>query len=136
VIDILVKSIPHSEHRYPTCGDYWYEGGGYQVRVSDMGNMYYEFLVAMHEQIEYMICLRAGIREEDITAFDIMFEEERDRGLHGPDDEPGDDPRAPYYWQHQTATIVERIVCQTLGLRWEDYCAAIEALWEEKEPGK
>lgn len=33
---ILIETIPISEMRYPTCGDYWYDKEGVlQVRVAD-----------------------------------------------------------------------------------------------------
>ena len=91
-----------------------------------MGNIVYEFLVAYHEQIEAMLCLKAGVKERDVTEFDKQYERNRD-----PDDftsEPGDDPNAPYYVMHQIATRMERALAIELGVDWSAYEEAVYSL--------
>ena len=39
---IEIKSIPHDQHRYETVGDYWDDGTGTHIRVSEVGNEDYE----------------------------------------------------------------------------------------------
>jgi hypothetical protein len=123
--NIFIQTIPHERHRYETVGDYFYTKDNFilgeedmQVRVSDMGNEDYEFLVAIHELIEAYLCRKRGIREEDITAFDIAFEKLR---LEGNEDEPGDSPDAPYQKEHQFATKIERQLSDELGVNWDAY---------------
>ena len=70
-----------------------------------------EFCVALHETIEQHLCAKRGISNEDITAFDIKFEKEREHGKHG-DNEPGFDPRAPYRKEHSFADKIERLVAK------------------------
>ena len=99
---INIETIPHKDQNYETVGNYWIdEDGTWQIRVSDMKNWKYELLVAIHEIVEYALCLEKGIKEDDITAFDIAFEAKREDGNC---DEPGDDPKSPYQNEHLIAT--------------------------------
>lgn len=125
-----IDTIPHKLQRYDTVGNYFEEGNETFFEVSDMQNPDYEFLVALHEQVEYFLVKKSGIKIEDIDAFDIAFEIQREKGLHT-DEEPGDDKRAPYYFQHQVATGIERIVAALLGVDWEAYGEAVTALSHE-----
>lgn len=130
---INIKTIPHREQRYPTTGDYWRDADGIeQVRISDVGNADYEFLVALHEFIEWYIAEKRGIAEEGISAFDVQFEEEIKNGLHAPHAEPGLDSRAPYRREHVFATEIEKRVAEELGIDWETYCKDLEELYGGK----
>jgi len=133
---IYIDTIAHEEQRYPTVGDWWMPlrrdkpehkqyGMTLEVRVSRMSKEDHEFLVAMHEQIEAYLCYKRGISEEAVTDFDIAFE-----AVRAPEnkDEPGNDPLAPYYKEHQFATKVERILAEELGVNWEEYNAEVNAL--------
>jgi hypothetical protein len=42
--------------------------------------------------------------------------------------EPGDDPLAPYHWQHQMATMFEKVMARLLRVDWREYEEAINAL--------
>ena len=125
---IEFKIIPHRQMRYRTCGDYFEQDGTIQFRVSDMGNDDYEFLVLIHEIVEQYLTQRRGITEESINEFDVNFEEERDAGLHSFDAEPGDDPKAPYRKEHFTATNIERMICEQLGVDWDKYSDTVNNL--------
>lgn len=123
-INILV--IPHAEQRYNTVGDYWVdEEGVTQVRISDFGNPFYENLVLTHELIELTLCQKAGITIDMIDTYDFAFEQNR---TPGDASEPGDDPAAPYYEQHQFATKVEKEMAEKLGVDWDTYGARVEEL--------
>ena len=124
---IIIKTIPHNEHRYDTCGDYWETDDAVEFRVSDTGNWKYELLVAFHELIEQTLTKDRGISEESITAFDKIFEEERRQGMWQ-DEEPGDDQRAPYQKEHILATKLEKKMAKELGVKWKDYDKAISKL--------
>ena len=126
IMQIVIKTIPSEQHRYPTCGDYWVDPDGTrQIRVSDMKNWKYELLVAVHELVEQNLCLDRGIDEKDISRFDIRFEKARAKGKHSEDAEPGDDPKAPYRKEHFTATNIERILAAELGIDWTKYDKAV-----------
>jgi len=45
--------------------------------------------------------------------------------------ESGDDIRAPYYWEHQFAIFIEKMIALRLGVNWDEYCKALERLYEE-----
>jgi hypothetical protein len=127
-LQIYIKAIPHNDHRYETVGDYWEEKDGLQVRVSRMSDWRYEFLVIMHELIEYHLCMFNGIKEEDIKAFDEMFEAERLQGLHKDDEEPGWDKRAPYRKWHSFAEKIERMLAFVLKVNWKKYSQEVNGL--------
>lgn len=91
-----------------------------------MEDCYKEFLVALHEQIEYFLCRMRGIKEEDITNFDLEYEARREAG--DLTSEPGDDPLAPYNKEHVFATSIEKIVCKELGINWEEYEKTVYSL--------
>lgn len=115
---IVVEFIPEEKQRYPTLGDWFYEGDTLQVRAS--GPTEDEaFLVALHEMVEVWLCRKAGVGQAGVDAFDLAFEAEREAGQHDPDDEPGDDPRAPYRKQHRFAMLIEHLTARELGL--DDY---------------
>lgn len=124
---IDVKVIPHREQRYETAGDWWFNPDNTRltIRVSRMGNEDFENLVSLHEQTEALLCLKRGICEKQITAFDIEFEKNR---ADGNTDEPGDAPNAPYKKEHFFATSIERLIAAELGVDWKEYDDAIQAL--------
>jgi hypothetical protein len=122
---IEAKTIPYSEQRYPTCGDYWDDKDGKHFRVNDMGNEDYAFLVLIHEMVEERLTRRRGLTEQEIMAFDLMWEKEREDGKHAPDDEPGHDPRAPYRREHILSENIERLLAWEMGLDWETYGEAV-----------
>lgn len=138
---ILIKAIPHSEQRYPTVGD-WYttstrtkdfdQKGSIpdprdtlQIRVSIMSDWRYEALVAVHELCEALLCARAGVTPKMVDEFDLSFEANR---VPGDQSEPGDDPKAPYFAQHQAATAIEKQFANYLGVDWAAYEKEVDSL--------
>lgn len=116
---IVIETVAYSEMRYPTVGDYFWDADGtMRVKVADLGNYDYAFLVALHELVEAGLCQKRGITDDVITAFDVGFEASRQDGDQS---EPGDDPASPYGREHCTATAVERLMCAELGISWFDY---------------
>lgn len=128
LVALSIRFIAHRCQRYPTVGDWFWRYTTLHIRISDMGNYKYNLLVSVHEQVEALLCWLDGVEEQAVTDFDIKFEDERAKGMHGDCDEPGDDPDAPYFKQHQTATRIERFMASELGVNWEEYDAAVNAL--------
>lgn len=116
---IIIEVIPHEEQRYETLGDYYFDDEGVlQIRISKMKENKHEMLVAVHELIEVLQTESNGVTEPAIVAFDKKFEERREPGN---EDEPGDDPIAPYVKEHCIATAVERLMCALIGYSWKYY---------------
>ena|ERR1039458_6371159 len=112
---LSVNVIPQSKQRYCTVGDWVFDiFGNLQMRISDMGNPDYEFMVAIHEACEAWLCRKRGISEESVTAFDTS-----EYGLTLED--PGSDPKAPYHKEHMMALEIEKILCKEMGLDWDKY---------------
>lgn len=123
-LKINIETVPQSQQRYATLGDYWLDDSGmHQIRISEMADERYEFLVMMHELAEYFLCQHRGILEPDIMAFDIAFEAMN----ADPMAEPGNHPQAPYHVEHRFAEdMIERPLAEALGVDWseyETYCA-------------
>lgn len=120
---IEIEFIEHSKQRYPTVGDWrLVHGLGDQkillISVSQLSDWRYEALIAIHELAEVLMCQQAGITQEVVDKFDKDFEAARPPDN---DDEPGDDPNAPYGKQHCIATGIESIVAAELGVCWKNY---------------
>lgn len=109
---IQTATIPHKSQRYDTAGDYRTHGfvDWYYVSENPLG-WKAELAVLIHEMIEYQLCKEAGIKEEDITKFDI----------ESGHDDPGSLKSAPYHKQHKIATKIEKYVVKQLGLDWAEY---------------
>lgn len=109
---IEIKTIEPAAMRYPTAGDWeWLPDGALKLTVPDYGTRPHSaLLVAIHELAEAFLCRRDGVREEDVTAFDV----------DNPHlEEPGDDPRAPYHRQHQVAMALESHLASVLDVDWD-----------------
>jgi len=132
MLNTEIRTIPHLRHRYPTVGDYFNEYEKLIIHVSDMKNEKYEFLVAIHEQIEEFLTRLRGIKEEAITEFDKRYEDNRAENDYS---EPGDSSLAPYIREHQFATFVEKMIAIELGVDWKEYEEAIIHLDEPTNTG-
>src|SRR5215475_13697821 len=104
---IVIEVIPHSDQRYDTVGDWitdktitWLGRNDLLIRVSDTGSDNSNFLIALHEFVEAMLCAEYGITQQQVDDFDM-----------GPGKnmvEPGDSVDAPYHEEHKIAEVVER----------------------------
>jgi hypothetical protein len=125
MITITITTVPHDRQRYPTVGDWVFDKDNVlSVRVSEMGNPNYEFLVALHELIEAWLCREKGITTSQVDTFDLAFVG---------DGEPGDDPSSPYHEMHQLATQIEERVANALDIDWQLYDTTLARLGEGKE---
>jgi Ni,Fe-hydrogenase III component G len=126
-LKIAIQTIPHGQQYYDTVGD-WFDGpdGWQMIRVSELGNPDMEFLIALHEFLENYLARKREITPKMVDEFDINFKGEG---------EPGDDPKCPYFPDHQAATKFEREMADYLGVDWDEYEKAINGL-SRKEPRK
>ena len=122
---IIIKIIPHSEQRYPTVGDWQWQGEDLHIKVSELGHWKFNVLVGFHEMIEALLCKDHGVSEQDVDQFDIFFESQR---VEGNVSEPGDDMAAPYWHEHQMATGFERLMAASLGVNWPVYEEKVASL--------
>lgn len=115
--EIRIESIPGEIQRYPTCGDYRNRGPYIQVSVTEQDNEDYEFLIAIHELIEWWITKKRGISEESITDYDMDWENKPQPKA----DEPGNEPGCPYSKEHRFAENIERQIAHEIGINWDQY---------------
>src|SRR5258708_3402310 len=114
-----ITSIPqHCQLDPNAVGDYLtMADGSTYISVSALPDWRYEFLIALHEMIEEALTRHRGIAEPAIMAFDIA---------HPDLEDPGMSPEAPYHREHVTATAIEMLVAQELGVDWTAYGRACE----------
>jgi adenylosuccinate lyase len=105
-------TIPHDAQRYNTVGDYYASGDKIKLRISELGNEDYEFLVLLHELIEEYLCRKAGISDAQITQWDIE---------HSDHPDPGSAEGCPYGSMHEFALEVEMLVAHKLEVDWGKY---------------
>ncbi len=121
---IIIETIPHQSHRYSTVGDYYVLGDGTRmIRVSELPDERMSLLIALHELIEQALTEARGIPEGEIAAFDTAVPADSPYA-----EDPGHDPAAPYHREHVFAECIERLMAAELGVNWQDYEKAIEAL--------
>jgi hypothetical protein len=126
--NILIQVIKHENQRYPTVGDWTFVGqNNLVIHVSDLGDTKMNCLIAVHELIEALLCKFAvpEITSTQVDEFDIEFERQR---KEGDTSEPGNDPRAPYHFQHLSATIIEKYFAIALGVSWDEYEKRVNSL--------
>jgi hypothetical protein len=130
---ITIEVIPHLDQRYNTVGDWQFErdsegkATALSIKVSDMHSDDMNSLIAIHELVESLLCECGGVKESKVDEFDMNWTPvpaywQTDVLLT----EPGEDIRAPYYKQHQTATIVERLCASMIWMHWAYYEAAVD----------
>lgn len=123
---IDIQFVPAEQMRYSTCGDYQEFHDHYKISIVKMDDWRYEFLILFHELLELAWVLWKGVNIDDIDAFDMQYEKDRQPG---DDSEPGDDRNAPYHEGHVWATVCERIAAKVLHVRWSQYEDAVLALF-------
>lgn len=117
---ITMLSISHDQQRYETIGDWLYpDKNELLITVSKMDDWRYEVLVAVHELVEAVLCQDRDITQEEVDEFDLV---------HKNEEEPGDNPEAPYHAEHVFAGNVERLLAHELGVEWSEYEEAIAKL--------
>jgi hypothetical protein len=153
-VRIVIDTIPHKQQRYDTVGDWrWPNYCRLEKRITDpdlcisvsnLGDWRMEVLIAVHELIEALLCKTDGVSEAEVDYFDMNWSPVKTgptsikevggaamgfavteyRGC----EEPGDDPDAPYYEQHQRASGYERLLAADLEVNWAEYEQALDAL--------
>jgi hypothetical protein len=127
------RTIPTKEQRYCTSGDWFWTKDGAEdvlnIRLSPLSNPRHQFLLGLHECLEAMLCWFANIHPSMVDAFDMPYEaayqareETLPCGCPTPSmSDPGNDPHAPYGFQHKIADAVERVVAAVLRVDWRAY---------------
>ena len=90
-----------------------------------MGDWRYSALVMVHELVEMILTKHRNVSWKAIDKFDMD---------HPELDDPGCDPRAPYYAEHMFAMRVEKMLASLLGVEWKEYNKSFSRLkWRKPE---
>lgn len=128
---ISIQTIYHDQQRMNTVGDYLENSPGHWViLVSETGDWRMNMLIAFHELAELLQIVNDGVTEQSVTDFDEQFEKDH---ADSDEEEPGNDPKAPYHNQHVFACAVETLLMQKLGVNLNDYDKAVNNLWRPKK---
>jgi hypothetical protein len=129
---ILIEVIPHSQQRYPTAGDWYWDDpeasvaeNTLNIKVSDTYDWRESVLIAIHELVEAFGCKARDIPQSAVDEWDKNFSGEG---------EEGDDPKAPYHSEHTFATAIERLVAELFYVNWANYGENIERLLNPPPP--
>jgi hypothetical protein len=96
------------------CGDWHNQNGGVRcVETLRMANLLDSYAVAIHEMVEQFFCLRDGITDEMVTAYDS-----NPVGV------------CPYERQHEKATLVEKAFVKAADESWAAYEQRLEEVFE------
>ena len=116
---ITIEVIEHKDQRLGVIGDWYFEpNGDLVVRVSDLGDWKYNFLVGRHEMDEAILCKHAGITTEMVDEDQANAKDSDD-----PDSFSGY-PGARLQNQHNDALSAEWVMSRLLGVDWKSYGAA------------
>ena len=115
-INMQIIPIGCMRDAYKDGFDYWIdERDVLQVRIAEFENPDFAWFWAIHEVLEALRCIKAGIPLEAIEAFDAE---------HTDHEDPGSIPEAPYHKQHMQSMTVQHILCEQDGYSYEEYMDA------------
>jgi hypothetical protein len=118
---VNINTINHNSQRYDTAGDFeqitplfW------AVRISKLPMGWRaEACLMIHELVEMILTRHNKIPWGAIDKFDMDNQDIEDPGLC---------PKSPYHNEHMAATQFEKMLCQLLGIKWEEYDADFRKL--------
>lgn len=136
-INIVYRSP--EKMRYDTAADWEYRNVNPDANVRILtivipdcdltrNNPEFVYLLVKHEQTEAELCQYRGVTSKEVDEFDIDYEAARPED---DDSEPGDQPEAPYHWQHTTAETQERLLAAALDVTWGHYMRWVNEVFEE-----
>jgi hypothetical protein len=121
---VLLSAVPHAQQRYDTVGDWYLEPSALVVTVSQELPRKEQFLVAIHELVEAFLCECDEINAAEVDDFDMArgcWAGVHPASTYPAGTEPGDMIEAPYHYQHQIATEIERTLAAEAGVDWLAY---------------
>jgi len=122
--NILMKIKNPESMFYETVGDWRYDENSRNIliTVADLENDDQNFLILVHELLEWYLCKKVGVTEKEVDVYDKA---------HLEDDDPGLNQDAPYHKQHMTAFGIEVILAGLLEVNWNEYCVKVEETFEK-----
>ena len=114
---VNIITIPRNEQRYRTVGDWEFNSGELNIKVSKSDSKETDYLIAIHEMIEAILCQYNGVLSTEVDSWDMSH-------LNHPD--PGSIPGCPYYREHMVATMIERLMAAELQVDWDEHEEILE----------
>lgn len=131
--EIQIEFIPHEKQMYSTCGNWRVVPGVGEkkvllISISKTGERKSDWLIALHELAESIMCYSKSISPEVVDSYDQHFESNRKEDDNS---EPGDHFACPYHSQHSLATAIERIASVAMDVGWLEHDERIANLFEK-----
>lgn len=117
----LITVCPHKHQTYNTAGNYNQWDNYWLLEVSELPDWRMEAAIVIHEFVEMCLTKHRGISWDDITRYDTV-------GNGKDSDDPGANEDAPYHKEHTEAERLERLFCDMIGIEWDVYNKALDAL--------
>ena len=130
MIKTIIKNVDVKDQRYPTLGDYYLTNTERIFSISNTGRSLYDDLILIHELVEEVLTRNKGIKEEDITKYDLEFEKKVELGVISGSSEPGEQLDCPYRREHILAETIERLILNHLGEDFNEYNNKLNNLFE------
>jgi hypothetical protein len=130
---IFIETIPHEDQRYNTCGDWVFnKDNSLTIRISETANFKWNCALILHELVEALTCRANSVTTEQVDAFDLTWKP------FGSFEEPGEDPRSPYFAEHNEASLIEQQLFDFMSDgaepdEWDSYEAKLEELMKSRD---
>lgn len=120
-IKVMVFVIRSEFQEYRTAGNYKELCDGTIVYlITKQVNKDYEFLILIHEMVEFHLCKMRGIKEKDIDKYDKYWEIRKENGL-AIAEEPGNEKDCIYAKEHRFSENIERQLAHEMSKVWKEY---------------
>lgn len=119
--NINYKTIPQNRMRYKDAGDWFDSKDGWEIRVPELMNMDYEFMIFIHEAIERYLVHKIGMSVDYVDGW--IKREIIDKNDYG---SGAMNKGMPHRSCHIFATQIEKQICRKLGISWRKYSKDVD----------
>lgn len=100
-MQIVIKTIPHSEQRYNTVDDWLIDEKGDIFMYISEDEQIEMFKSIIHGLTECLLCIKHGVTQQQVDDYDLA---------HSETDNPGENIDAPYHKEHIAGNIAEALL--------------------------
>ena len=97
------------------------EANDISIILPTQGDWREDTLLLLHALIEETLIRANQVNPIAISQFDTKFAAKVDKAQLPHGIESGDEPNAPYAFEHCVATGIERVVAALIGVQWKEY---------------
>ena len=102
-----------------------------KIIVARMENPDYEFLVALHELVEFYLIKKHGIDLKKIDEWENEFDKKKKEGKIPKEAVAGEQEDCPFRKEHKIAVKIEKTMAKYLKVNWKKYEEELDKLLEK-----